>query len=123
MKDYSHLNVQNVDELFRILQTELGDISSKWWKENRTTMTGYLRSLAEAAIQTRLALEQKRISPQAADIILHNQELAFNQTLQFTKFMTLALGQRLLDTTFAIIGAAIYSRTGINLTPNLLKTP
>jgi hypothetical protein len=60
------------------------------------------------------------VSPEAADIIMHNQELAFNQTIRFTEYMTLVLAQKLLDTVFAVVGWAIYNRTGVNLFPALV---
>lgn len=121
MVDFATLDIGSADELLNVLKGELIDVSSDWWEANKTTVPGYLRSLAEAAMQTRLALAEKRITPEQADIILHNQELAFNQTLQFTQFMTLALGQRLLDAAFRVIGWAIFNKTGINLAPALVK--
>lgn len=54
-------------------------------------------------------------------MILHNQELAFNQTLQFTKLMTLVLAQQLLNAAFTVIGWVIFNKTGINLAPNLVR--
>jgi hypothetical protein len=121
MTDYTALNPANADDLLKMLEDGLGGVSTKWWNSNKALISGYVRSLAEATLQTRLALVEKRISPQAADLILHNQELAFNQTLQFAKYTTLVLGQRLLDETFRIIGWVIYNETGFNLAPALVK--
>jgi len=119
--DFSTLQVDNADELATVLEQQLGATATDWWNANKSVVPGYLRSLAEAAIQTRTALANHQITPEAADLILHNQELAFNQTLQFTKFMTLVLSQTLLNTVFQVVGWVIYNRTGINLAPNLVQ--
>jgi hypothetical protein len=121
MVDYAALNPATADELLNILTKELSTTGKDWWKANKAVVPGYLKSLAEASFQTQVALAEKRITPQAADIILHNQELAFNQTLQFTKLMTLVLGQKLLDSAFKVIGWVILNKTGINLAPNLVQ--
>jgi hypothetical protein len=49
------------------------------------------------------------------------QRAAFEQALHFSEYMTLVLGQRLLDTVFRIVGWAVLNRTGINLAPNLVQ--
>ncbi len=119
--DFSTLQVDNADQLAAVLEQQLGAAATDWWNANKTVVPGYLRSLAEATIQTRTALANHQITPEAADMILHNQELAFNQTIQFTKFMTLALGQTLLNTVFQVVGWVIYNKTGVNIAPNLVQ--
>jgi hypothetical protein len=121
MVDFANLDIDTVDQLVSVLEDELGAVSTKWWNANKAVLPGYLRSLAEATIQTREALAGGLIPPQAADMILHNQELAFNQTLQFTKLMTLVLAQQLLNAAFTVIGWVIFNKTGINLAPNLVR--
>ena len=121
MVDFANLNIDTVDQLVSVLEDELKGVSAAWWKANKVVLPGYLRSLAEASIQTRLALANGLIPPEAADMILHNQELAFNQTLQFTKLMTLVLAQQLLNAAFTVIGWVIFNKTGINLAPNLVR--
>ena len=121
MVDFANLDIDTVDQLVSVLEGELKGVSAAWWKANKVVLPGYLRSLAEASIQTRLALANGLIPPEAADMILHNQELAFNQTLQFTKLMTLVLAQQLLNAAFTVIGWVIFNKTGINLAPNLVR--
>jgi hypothetical protein len=121
MVDFANLHIDNVDELVSALQDELGGVSTEWWNANKSVVAGYLRSLAEATMQTRLALANNQIPAEAADMIMRNQQLAFNQTLQFTKFMTLVLAQQLLDATFKLIGWVIYNKTGVNLAPSLVQ--
>jgi hypothetical protein len=121
MVDFTSLNIDNVDDLVSTLGDELGEVSTKWWNANKSVVAGYLRSLAEATLQTRLALANGQIPPEAADMIMRNQQLAFNQTLQFTKFMTLVLAQQLLDATFRVIGWVIFNKTGVNLAPSLVQ--
>ena len=121
MIDFATLNIDSVDQLVSVLEDELGGVSTQWWNTNKGVVAGYLRSLAEATMQTRTALFNQQIPPEAADMIIHNQELAFNQTLQFTKLMTLVLAQQLLNAAFTVIGWVIFNKTGINLAPNLVK--
>jgi hypothetical protein len=120
--ELSTFKPETVEELVSELRTQLANIASNWWKSNSQLVEGYLKSLAESVIQTQVALEMKKISPESADILLHNQELAFNQVLRFTEFMTLVLAQKLLDTVFAVVGWVIYNKTGVNLFPALVKT-
>jgi hypothetical protein len=121
MVDFASLNIDNVDQLVSRLEDELGGVSTQWWNANKSVVAGYLRSLAEATLQTQVALGNKQIPPEAADMIMRNQQLAFNQTLQFTKYMTLVLAQQLLDATFRVIGWVIYNKTGVNLAPSLVQ--
>ncbi len=121
MIDFATLNIDSVDQLVSVLEDELGGVSTQWWNTNKGVVAGYLRSLAEATMQTRTALFNQQIPPEAADMIIHNQELAFNQTLQFTQFMTLVLAQQLLNAAFKVIGWVIFNKTGINLAPNLVQ--
>jgi hypothetical protein len=121
MVDFASLNIDNVDQLVSTLEDELGGVSTQWWNANKSVVAGYLRSLAEATLQTQVALGNKQIPPEAADMIMRNQQLAFNQTLQFTKYMTLVLAQQLLDATFRVIGWVIYNKTGVNLAPSLVQ--
>ena len=121
MAELSEFSPANVGEIVDRIVSEMKDVSSKWWTQNSGLMSGYVRTLAEATLQTRAALAEKRISPAQADMILHNQELAFNQTLKFSKYMTFALAQKLLDTVFKVVGWVIYNVTGVNLAPNLVQ--
>lgn len=121
MLDFANLRIDNVDDLVSTLEEELGGVSTQWWNANKSVVAGYLRSLAEATMQTRLALANGQIPAQAADMIMSNQKLAFTQTLQFTQFMTLVLAQQLLDAAFKVIGWVIYNRTGVNLAPSLVQ--
>ncbi len=121
MLDFANLRIDNVDQLVSTLEDELGGVSTQWWNANKSVVAGYLRSLAEATLQTQVALGNQQIRPEAADMIMRNQQLAFNQTLQFTKFVTLVLAQQLLDATFRVIGWVIYNKTGVNLAPSLVQ--
>ncbi|MEJ2816589.1 MULTISPECIES: hypothetical protein [unclassified Caulobacter] len=121
MLDFANLRIDNVDQLVSTLEDELGGVSTQWWNANKSVVAGYLRSLAEATLQTQVALTNQQIPAEAADMIMRNQQLAFNQTLQFTKFMTLVLAQQLLDATFRVIGWVIYNKTGVNLAPSLVQ--
>ena len=122
MTDLSKFDPENVDELINELRNQLGNASIQWWNSNQELMGGYVRALAEASIQTRTALESNKISSRAADVLMHNQELAFNQTLSYSKYISYVLAQKLLDTAFSGIGWGIFNRTGINLFPGRVNT-
>lgn len=121
MADLSSFDPADAGEIGTRIVAEMEGTAGNWWKENAPLMEGYVKALAEAAIQTREALVSKRISKEQADIIIHNQELAFQQTLRFTKYMTLILAQQLLDAAFSVVGWAIFNKTGINVMPALVK--
>ena len=121
MSDLSDFNPETVGELFDRLGDELKGVATDWWNENHESVGGYLTYLATATLQTRAALVEGRISQEYADIIMHDQELAFKQTLQFATFMTLVLAQKLYDAVFRVIGSVIFNRTGVNLWPDLVS--
>ncbi|MGY6662998.1 MAG: hypothetical protein ACXIVO_11820 [Glycocaulis sp.] len=107
----------NSAELFARIEQEISSEAIEWWTENKTLVSGYIRALSEAAMQTQIALSQSRIAPEDAEIILLNQEAALRQIIRYTKFSSLILAQRLLDSIFMVVGWAIYNRTGVNLFP------
>lgn len=121
MSDLSNFNPDSAGEIADRIVGELKGTAITWWKTNSELMQGYVKSLAEAAFQTRVALADKRITEKTADLLMHMQELSFNQTLQFTKLMTLALAQKLVDAAFRVIGWVIFNKTGVNLTPHLVQ--
>jgi hypothetical protein len=120
MTELSEFNPADVDELLDRLGGELTNVASDWWRDNKDKIGGYLTYLATATIETREALAEGRITQEYADIIMHDQELAFKQTLQFARFMTLVLAQKLYDAVFRVIGWVIFNRTGVNLWPGLV---
>ena len=117
--DLSTFNPQTAQELASAITGEISTMGKKWWETNKTDVEGYVRSLAEASVQTTTALAEGRIKADQAQMIFQMQKTAYQNTLHFTKFMTLVLGQKVLDRTFQIIGAAIMNRTGLNLFPGL----
>lgn len=120
--DLENFRPDSVDEIIDVIGEEIGALGQKWWSVNSALVSGYLKSLAEATIQTQISLSQKKITAAQADRIMHMQEVAFTSTLHFTKYMNFALAQKVLDTTFKIIGWAIFNKTGINLFPQLVST-
>ena len=121
MSDLSNFNPESVNELFDTLSDELTTVASDWWRDNKDTVGGYLTYMATATLQTRAALAEGRITQEYADIVMHDQEQAFKQTLQFATFMSLVLAQKLYDAVFRIVGWVIFNRTGVNLWPDLVR--
>jgi hypothetical protein len=123
LTDLTTFNPSTVDELFRTLVEEVTGEAKDWWKKNKGLMRGYMKGLAEASMQTAKALAEGRINEFQASQAFAMQRAAFEQTLQFSEFMTLALAQRLLDTVFRVLATAVLNRTGINLAPKLTGQP
>lgn len=119
--DLSAFNPADPQALFQEIASQVQGNATAWWNTNSTLVAGYIKSLSEAAIQTQLALAEGRINQATATQVLDLQKNAFNQTLQFTQYMTLALAQQIENTVFTVIGWAIYNRTGFNLFPLLVK--
>ncbi|MGJ8529384.1 hypothetical protein [Maritalea sp.] len=122
MVDLKNFKPNNINELVNVLTSELSALGKKWWETNSNLVTGYVRSLSQAVIQTQSSLASGSIKPDQADRIMHMQELAFSSTLHFTKYMTFALAQKVLDTTFKVVGWAILNLTGVNLFPQLVSS-
>jgi hypothetical protein len=121
MVDFSTLSLTNVDGMFNAIKGQVATTAGDWFSKNQASVTGYLTSLAQAAVETQSALLQKRIPPEQAQMIMANQKAALEQTAQFAEYMTLVLAQQLMDGIFSIIGWSIYNTTGVNLFPDLVK--
>ncbi len=119
--DLPSFNPASPADLSAAISGQISGISKKWWTSNAALIQGYLNSLAEAALQTQAAMAAGQITAVQASQIMTMQELALKSTLSFTKFMTLALAQKVFDATFQLVGWAIFNRTGVNLFPGLVK--
>ncbi|MEM8986899.1 MAG: hypothetical protein AAGC95_09260 [Pseudomonadota bacterium] len=121
MPDFSDFNPNTVDDFVEAMINEVKDLGQSWWSTNKEIVPGYLRSLAEASLQTQAALASGLIDKDAADQAVRMQQAAFRQTVRFMKYMTLALSQRIVDTVFSLIGWALFNRTGVNFFPELVS--
>jgi hypothetical protein len=121
MTDFSQLAISTPSQLFDALKDEVAGTASKWFDENRSSVSGYFESLAEASIETARALAEGRIGEEQAAMIFADQKAAFEQTIEFTKFMTAVLAQKLFDGVFSIVGWTVFRHTGINLFPELVQ--
>ncbi|MBS0298276.1 MAG: hypothetical protein JSR45_18400 [Proteobacteria bacterium] len=119
--DLSTFNPANADQLLQMLEGQVSQVSAQWWKANSGAVSGYLKSLAEAAIQTQIALAAGKISQADATDAMNMQKAALQQTVQFTEYMTVVLAQQVFDTVFSVIGWVIYNKTGMNLFPDLVQ--
>ena len=117
--DLSTFNPSSAGELASAITGQISSMGKRWWETNSQDVEGYVRSLAEAAVQTGTALAEGRIEKAQAQMIMEMQKTAYQNTLHFTKFMTMALAQNVLDETLRIVGAAVMNRTGLNLWPGL----
>lgn len=121
MSDLKEFKPKNVNELLARITDDLKDVGTDWLKENQGVMDGYIKSLVEAAMQTTVALKAGKISAEYADQVLHMQQAAFRQTIKYTKFMTLVLSQKIVDTAFSIIAHAVKNQTGYDLFPEYTR--
>jgi hypothetical protein len=121
MVDFSSLRLTDVDGMFNAIKDQVAGTATDWFNKNSTAVTGYLKQLAQAAVETQSALIQKRIPPEQAQMIMANQKAALEQTADFAQYMTLVLAQQLMDGIFSIIGWSIFNTTGVNLFPELVK--
>jgi hypothetical protein len=119
--DLSTFKPADAQALFQEISSQVSGDATAWWNTNSSLVAGYIKSLSEAAIQTQLALAEGRIDQATATQILGMQKTAFNQTLNFSQYMTLALAQQIENTVFKVVGWAIYNRTGFNLFPLLVQ--
>ncbi len=117
--DLSDFNPATAKDLADAITGEISQMGKKWWETNSHDVEGYVRSLSEASVQTATALASGRIKKDQAKMIMEMQKVAYQNTLHFTKFMTMALAQNVLDETLRIVGAAIMNKTGLNLWPSL----
>ena len=120
--DLSTFNPSTAQELANAVTGQISTMGKRWWETNSQDVEGYVRSLAEAAVQTGTALAEGRIEKAQAQMIMEMQKTAYQNTLHFTKFMTMALAQNVLDETLRIVGAAVMNRTGLNLWPGLTSS-
>lgn len=121
MTELSTFNPQTVDDLVAAISGDVAGIGGRWWSENSQIIPGYFRSLAEATLQTQEALAAGIINEESADRALRMQQAAFRQTINFMKYMTLVLSQKIVDAVFTLVGWAVFNRTGINFFPELVK--
>ena len=119
--DLSTFNPANAQELASAITGNISTMGRRWWENNSQDVEGYVRSLAEASVQTATALAEGRIEKAQAQMIMEMQKTAYQNTLHFTKFMTMALAQNVLDETMRIVGAAVMNRTGLNLWPGIVN--
>ena len=121
MTDFTEFNPENIEQLVDALTGEAQQLGNQWWETNKSIIPGYLKSLAEATMQTEIALAQGLIDRDTADHIFRMQQSAFRQTIKFTNYMSLALSQKLVDTDFTMIGWAMYNKVGINFFPEYVS--
>ncbi len=119
MSDLADFNPETIDELLDRIFADVAEIGRDWLEENRETLGGYFRALAEATLQTRASLASGRISEDYADQVMHMQQAAFRQTIKYTEYMTLVLSQRIVNAVFRIVAFAIRNRTGLDIFPEL----
>ncbi len=119
--DLSKFDPKNASELATAIIQEVENLSGGV-VNHISEIEGYLRSLAEAAIQTRNSLKAGRISKDQADTRMLMQEMALKGTVKYSEYIAAALAQKIIDKSFEIVGYAIKNKTGINLFPELIST-
>lgn len=119
MSVLADFNASSVDELFDEIVQQVKGVAGKWYNSNKDVVSGYLKSLAEAAFQTQTSLKAGRIDKEVADQALRMQQSALRQTIRYTEFMTFVLAQQVVDAAFKVIATAVKNATNIDFFPEL----
>ena len=114
--DLSTFKPGSVDDLVKAITGEISTLGEKWWTANSSAVEGYVRSLAQAAKDTAESLAKGEMPQEEAKQILQMQKSAFETSVKFGEYMTMALAQNVVDKAMQIVGAAIKNLTGIDLT-------
>lgn len=113
--DLSTFNPSSVGDLAHAIEGEVSDMGADWWNANAKTVRGDVKSLSEAAMETAQSLAAGAMPPEEAEAILKMQKDAFETSVKFGAYMTLALAQNVVDKVGQIIAAAIKNKTGISI--------
>lgn len=113
--DLSTFKPSSVKDLVDAITGQISQMGEDWWKKNSSAVEGYVKSLAQAAKDTATSLAEGTIPKEEAEAILKMQKEAFETSIKFGEYMTLALAQNVVDEAMKIVGAAIKNITGIDL--------
>jgi hypothetical protein len=113
--DLSTFDPEDEDELLDGILTYTSETIGKDWKKIKDNVESYLGNVAYASFRTLRRLKEGSISQREADLLLHAQELALNQVLLYGELSSYVLAQKILDSVFVAISAAIKNKTGIDL--------
>ncbi|MGB3315685.1 MAG: hypothetical protein WBB85_14850 [Albidovulum sp.] len=120
--DYKGFTPKTVDELFKGLGSALSDEAGSWFAKNREQSSGYLRSISEAVIQTKIDYAAGRISKADAEFLMRSHKRAMKVYLNGLKYETYEFRQTILDTAVRALGHAIVNLTGVNIAPQLVQS-
>ena len=113
--DYSNFKPLTINEFVNGATAELKKLGAHWWEINSNVILGYLKSLGEATLETKKLFKDEMISAVESQHILEMHNMAFRSVIQFTKYKTLALAQKVFEVVTKLIGWAFYNHTGVNL--------
>ena len=113
--DLSTFDPKSAGELASAIEGEISSMGKDWWKANSSAVKGYLKSLADAATETAKSVVAGTMPEEEAKQILQMQKDAFETSIKFGEFMTLALAQNVVDEVGKILQAAIKNKTGITI--------
>lgn len=114
--DLSTFKPDSVGDLVDAITGEISGMSKDWWDANSKAIEGYVTSLAEAAKETATSFAKGEMPEEEAKQILAMQKSAFETSIKFGEYMTMALAQNVVDKAMQIVGAAIKNLTGVDLT-------
>ncbi|WP_120500198.1 hypothetical protein [Roseovarius sp. EL26] len=122
LSELKTFSADTIKDLSSAIRGDLIEMFDEWWTTNRTSMKGYIKSLARSVTETQRNLASGKISDELADIALQAQKAALRQFVRHTKLMTLVLLQQVVNTIFRRIGWLIFNKTGVNFFPELVST-
>lgn len=113
--DLSTFDPKSVGSLAKAIEGEVSKMGETWWKSNAGAVEGYIHDLAQAATDTATSLAEGKMPQAEAEAILKMQKDAFETSIKFGEYMTLALAQDVVDEAGKLISAAIKNKTGISI--------
>lgn len=121
MTDFKDFKPETMTDLFKAIKDDVSDTFEDWWKANKTGISGQIKAVSKAAVETQKSFLKGEIPKELAEISMNAQKRALEQILEHTKLMTLVLLQQVVDAIFKRIGWGLFNQTGLNVFPNLVK--
>jgi len=113
--DLSTFKPSSVKELADAIVGEISGMGEDWWKTNSQAVEGYAKTLAQAATDTATSLAKGDMPEAEAEQIIQMQKTAFETSIKFGEYMTLALAQNVADKAMMVVAAAVQNITGLDL--------
>lgn len=103
-------------DLFDGIVSHVAPVLGREWARSQGEISGHLQRLADAAYDTKQKLLAGEIGPDDAAFLFEMQADNLRNVLRLAEFSVYVTAQAVLDSAFAVVGAAIRNLTGVSLT-------